>query len=94
MKIKEAIEMLERIVDENNDYGRQVLSDCAIAGIEEGIRALEKQVPREIGCHYSKFTKKMYDACPECGDRLRSDDEYHPNYCEFCGQALKWGEEE
>lgn len=61
-------------------------------GVDIAIKALEKQIPREL-THIRKV--KKYDGydmgnCPVCGEPL--DNSFYENlkYCFVCGQAIKW----
>ena len=66
MTEKEAIQMLERLLDPDpwEDYG---LSDKAKQALQMGVDALEKQVPKivRIGHEYlNKYRHVFY--CPNC----------------------------
>lgn len=60
------------------------------------IKALEKQIPKKAGSIYKGDYK-----CPTCENYVDiTDDDLYiyeiepPKYCDECGQALDWGEEE
>lgn len=60
------------------------------------IKALEKQIPKKAGSIYKGDYK-----CPTCENYIDiTDDDLYiyeiepPKYCDECGQALDWGEEE
>ena len=57
------------------------------------ILALEKQIPKK------PIEDGYYDepsVCPNCGGNVinQADNDYHFQYCHYCGQALDWGDAE
>ena len=50
---------------------------------------LKKQEPKEIDLVEQSLFAKI-GLCPECGEKLHSG--MHPNYCGFCGRAVKWND--
>ncbi len=52
---------------------------------EAAIRALEKQIPKEID---TTIGDRLYGGCPVCG-RLWQEEIHVHSYCDFCGQKLK-----
>lgn len=77
MKIDEAIARLQDHFRVHDDGRPTPLLDEAC---REAFKALEKQIPIEpIG---------QYKVCPKCGVIEFGLNE--PNYCEWCGQKLKW----
>ena len=59
---------------------------CWTNNAELGLVALKTQVPVEVtDIHVDEFF------CPVCGSEIPHDiDDVKPNYCEVCGQRLKW----
>ena len=58
------------------------------------VQSLEKQIPKKVILRYDEQDSIC---CPNCKGALMSMDWYDHwkcNYCEFCGQALDWSEEE
>lgn len=58
------------------------------------VQALEKQIPKKVILGYDEQDSVC---CPNCKGELMSMDWYDHwkcNYCEVCGQALDWGNEE
>ena len=49
--------------------------------IDTVIEALKNQIPKKALDKYN---------CPRCEEQLMG----RVNYCEYCGQAIDWGEEE
>lgn len=90
MTAKEAIEILRG----EHDYA-QLLSYVNRA-LEMAIKALEKQIPKRAISIYKGNYK-----CPTCENYIDiTDDDLYvyeiepPKYCDECGQALDWGDEE
>ena len=56
--------------------------------VDMAIRSLEKQVPER----FKRFDGRIftYIKCRTCGNILN----YGQNYCENCGQAIDWGEDD
>lgn len=84
MTPKEAIETIKVAIAEvewNLDY--------AIA-FEKAIEALEKQIPKKPIAIETDFYGNSYE-CPVCGLDMGH---YEFNYCDNCGQRLKWGEDD
>lgn len=52
------------------------------------VSAIEKQIPKEV-THYGKESKITRYACPNCG-RMFWEKEHIGNYCDNCGQAIKY----
>lgn len=87
---KEAIENLKKLKSfHNGSYG---------SSIRMAIEALEKQVPKKP--KEQGTGEKTHYKCPECGwiPLTIYSDGYHlgnkPKYCERCGQAIDWSEED
>ena len=77
---------------EEFDYAIQALEEVeqyrALGTVEELKEAMEKQVAKKQ-IETERFNCLNYE-CPICGGGL-----YHEQqYCDECGQALKWGEED
>ena len=64
------------------------------------IEALEKQIPKKPINVQDCYIPETYDYdyslanCPNCRMAFSFDEYHRPLYCNGCGQALKWGEEE
>lgn len=59
------------------------------------IAALEKQIPKKP-MHFEQPIMEMsdvweYDCCPVCGEEVREEYDY---FCDNCGQAIDWSDEE
>ena len=69
------------------------LSDEQKKAISNGIKALEKQTPKKL---VRGFDEEML--CAGCSaficweHNLNSELHQQTKYCEFCGQAIDWGE--
>ena len=64
-------------------------TECVRPLAEDALTVLKKLVPcspiKSPNYNYSYYGYN----CPKCGHTLRVG-EYRPNYCEECGQAVKW----
>ena len=61
---------------------------CGVKDIaSDALALLKRQEPKEIDLVEQSLFAKI-GLCPECGEKLYSG--MHPNYCGFCGQAVKW----
>ena len=76
-----AFETIKVAVDELLNY-RQ------IGTVDECRAAREKQIPKEP--IDDEFRSKCCPNCGRCACELLSN--RHMPYCEYCGQALKWGD--
>ena len=61
--------------------------------MELAVEALEKQIPRKaVGEHYAHMR------CPSCNHRIPSgmgsSSRRRDNWCNYCGQAIDWGNDE
>lgn len=83
-----------------NHFDGMVDVKAIVGGNEEtmamklAVEALEKQIPKRVILGYDEQDSIC---CPNCKGELLSMDWYDHwkcNYCEFCGQALDWSEEE
>ena len=74
------------------------ISDCTVLNKAAILEAIEKQIPQRPdleGDGYDDGGNLIYDTgyCPRC--RCSYEVDYHkPKYCENCGQALDWTQEE
>lgn len=50
------------------------------------IEALEKQIPKPVIRHHGNYD------CPVCNKPAMAITARKKKYCDFCGQALDWGE--
>lgn len=83
-----------------NHFDGMVDVKAIVGGNEEtmamklAVEALEKQIPKRVILGYDEQDSIC---CPNCKGELLSMDWYDHwkcNYCEFCGQALDWSDEE
>ena len=85
--INEEIEILKH----EHDYA-QLLSYVNEA-LKTAISAIEKQIPK-----VAEHEDGVWSICPCCGGSVCNDTEHAVNkevsYCEHCGQALDWSEDE
>ena len=74
------------------------VSDLTVLNKAAILEAIEKQIPQQPdleGDGYDDGGNLIYDTgyCPRC--RCSYEVDYHkPKYCEDCGQALDWTQEE
>lgn len=74
------------------------ISDCTVLNKAAILEAIEKQIPQRPdleGDGYDDGGNLIYDTgyCPRC--RCSYEVDYHkPKYCENCGQALDWTQDE
>lgn len=106
MTVQEAIKKLKTMpvamFDDEADLSKRIAIKCmeeveqyrALGTVEELKEAREKQIPKkpiENDTSYSGYK------CPTCNSniyQLRSHNIMQTPHCIFCGQALKWGEED
>lgn len=65
------------------------LNMCESDDMYNAISALEKQIPKK------PIEDGYYDepsVCPNCGGNVinQADNDYHFQYCHYCGQSLDW----
>ena len=100
MTEKEAIKILQELSLERCETFRLDCGNCdkceVIKAYDMAIKALEKQMPKKAISIYKGDYK-----CPTCEKCINiTDDDLYvygiepPKYCDECGQALDWGEEE
>lgn len=100
----EALEEIQSQVYRNTDGCEMVISKECYKTI---IAVLEKQIPKKSvhdGCfdkdgvwhEWNGVNGRPYELCPCCGKNLCCEMPYDPkpNYCLWCGQKLKWSDEE
>ena len=108
MTTKKAIYQLTDLIKDRESFcHRDDFDDMFLQDIEAlkiGISALEKQVPKKITavnspCHVKAFdseseTVYTYSCinCPVCSKWIVAN--VNHKYCQYCGQALDWSEEE
>lgn len=87
MTNEEAIEILQ----EEHDWA-QLLSYVNEA-LRIAIKSIEKQIPKKPKYVMDNIEHNFYECmCPNCKKYHR---EFYPfAYCNHCGQAIDWGEEE
>lgn len=92
---KEAINVMTQAMEE---AGQAFLGKVQfnVPQYHAAIKALEKQIPKGAISAY-----KGYYNCPTCKNNINiTDDDLYvygiepPKYCDECGQALDWSEEE
>ena len=71
---------------------QHICKDSCLYGGEQcayslAIEALEKQIPKKVVYHDDSGNKTVSERCPSCFEIAHSD------YCEYCGQAIDWSEE-
>ena len=71
----------------------QTATDVDPWAMELAVDALEKQIPRKaVGEHYAHMR------CPSCNHRIPSgmgsSSRRRDNWCNYCGQAIDWGNDE
>ena len=98
MKIEKAIYILKDLMIFDSDC----TLDCL--ALEEAIKALNKEIPKEVGIHTREFIEPElanipFYHCPCCKKTIYSV-EHIQNHsdlkyarCRYCGQALKWESE-
>ena len=94
MTPEEAIEKFEKIkrgsifLIHQRIEGKEVIEDYSLCDM--AISALEKQIPKKV--RITTSTKR----CATCGRQLSGIGNIHPkrNFCQRCGQAIDWEEEE
>jgi hypothetical protein len=84
-EFEKALEFCKKVHDEDLD-----LDYCE--ALKLGIKAMEKiGVGKEIiTIQTTKFGEQC--ACPVCRSLLLTS--YYSDHCKYCGQKLKWGDEE
>jgi hypothetical protein len=82
MKTQKAIEFIKMLNCINCDFK----DECETCSYGIAIECMEKQIPKKPIAKETKYT--TISLCPIC-ESTEIDD-----YCEKCGQALKWGEED
>lgn len=89
MTTQEAIETLKLMQGQIEwDYPMEY----AVA-VEMAVDAMQKQIPKKaVGEHYAHMR------CPSCNHRIPSgqgsSSRRRDNWCNYCGQAIDWSEEE
>lgn len=59
---------------------------------DRAINALEKQIPKKVKAEKYMYGKTYH--CPNCNIFVGYNDDLSlPKYCQCCGQALDWGQE-
>lgn len=94
MTPKEAIELLHptttkeaiRKIEENGGDAIKAIEEACVFACE----TLEKQIPKKPIAVDDEILGDDYK-CPVCGLDMGH---YEFNYCDNCGQRLKWGEED
>ena len=59
---------------------------------KQAMDALKKQVPMEPDEENSE--RDGWAVCPSCGEYITHPDCHEVTYCRYCGQAIKWEDEE
>ena len=87
MTFERAIEILDPEHREHYDSIETVNTACRM-----GMDALRKQIPTEPDLESSEMDG--WAVCPSCGEYIVHPDSYDVTYCRYCGQAIKWEDEE
>lgn len=88
MNVQEAIEILDKV---SNDIKESTKLGQAF---EIALVNLEKKIPKKPRFRHTKKFDGYNDGwCPFCGDYVQ-EYEYDKKYCQECGQALDWSENE
>lgn len=80
--VKEDIDILESIEFEDVGYYLQLEHEKFV------LEALEKQMPKKPVIPFDSINREY--ECPKCPHRVYKTQQY----CDKCGQALDWSEEE
>lgn len=84
---EEAIEMLEFIEQSAEAISPHGLTVYTVA-YNMAIEALEKQIPQKVVRRDGNYN------CPACGKPAMAVSARKKKYCDFCGQAIDWSENE
>lgn len=87
MTLERAIEILDPEHREHYDSIEPVITACRM-----GMDALKKQVQMEPDEENSEMDG--WAVCPSCGEYITHPDGHEVTYCRYCGQAIKWEDEE
>lgn len=95
MTNEEARENLIEMLAEISGYDDSLENETKFESINNGIDALEKQIPKELiklpeSEQYIRYTDTY--RCPTCGGNFSGTG--IADYCYHCGQRLDWGEQE
>ena len=70
-------------------------NECVIEVYDITIEAIKKQIQMNPENHSGRYTDNL---CPLCGKRIKSgqgsSSRERTNWCNHCGQAIDWSEEE
>lgn len=96
MDNQEAIEKFKKIrgnifLIHQRIEGKEIIEDYSLCDM--AISAIEKQIPKKaVGEHYAHMR------CPSCNHRIPSgagsSSRRRDNWCNYCGQAIDWMEDE
>jgi hypothetical protein len=90
MTYEQAIDEFKQRLEVAKDWDGADLKYCE--ALKLGIRAMEKlSVGKEVTEVQTSKCGLQY-ACPECRSLLITC--HFADYCKYCGQKLKWGDEE
>lgn len=91
IKYRESLDVLwETYYDEDTKFTDSFNFRTALENVTECVR---RQIPSKPISYKQiyKFGLLEYDCCPVCGTEVREE---YDNFCNNCGKALKWSEEE
>lgn len=79
------------IVGDEADISGEMLMKNIKQALDMAIEALEKQIPKKPKAKDDNFAMS-YGICPNCNNII--DDWNDNRFCNECGQAISWEEEE
>ena len=84
---EKVIEGLEKVWDAFNHMEHELYADY----VYDALELLKEQEPMEPLAEYSVHTGSKWAICGKCHEPLaKASDKEMPNYCPFCGRAVKW----
>ena len=88
--IKDA-EYVIRLSEFGKRYERRKTVIMKTTDVENILDCLKAQEPVEPLAEYSVHTGSKWAICGKCYEPLaKASDKEKPNYCSFCGRAVKW----
>lgn len=93
-RIKRAIQSCKNKIKHHYEHTHNKVSN-AIRNEYTKITALEKQIPKKAIWLETDFSD-MIQSCPNCSKPVTNyfSRGVNPMYCQFCGQALDWEDNE
>lgn len=94
MTSNEAIKRIDNIIHQMSKYDvplGYVLLPTDVNYLEVAKQALEKQIPKKVNNFFKAPDGYLSNGdCPSCKERVDEG----TMYCEACGQAIDWSDEE